>query len=362
MVRISAVNAISASVERTRDFLFRPFRWGTFLKLGLVAIVTEGVGGNFNSSHGGHTPEHGPSAHSPFTMPSAGQHFHSPLNLGPEGIVVIVAAVLLALLLSGFVVYLITRLRFAYFHCLIHNVREIRPGWYLYREEATRFFWFNVLVGVCFLLVVALIAIPFGLGFWRIVHQIPPGSHPDWGAMLALILPLIPIVLALALAGILADIVLRDWMMPHYALDNASAAEAWHWVWNNIKAEKREFFVYTVLRLILPTIATIALFVVLLIPGGIIAGSVAVLEYGVHSAFAGTSGASWAAGIFLEVFFGVLAFGFALLLGICLGGPLSTGIRQFALMFYGGRYPALGAILFPPPPQPPAGLVGAPIA
>jgi hypothetical protein len=359
MVPISAVNAISAAVERTRDFLFRPFRWGTFLKLGLVAIVTEGVGSNFNSSHGGRAPEHGPAPHSPFTLPLAGQHFHSPFNLGPEGIVVIVAAVLLALLLSGFVVYLITRLRFAYFHCLIHNVREIRPGWYLYREQATRFFWFNVVVGVCFLLVVALVAIPFAAGFWRLFHQIPPGGHPDWGALLALILPLIPIVIVLALAGVLTDIILRDWMLPHYALDDASAGEAWDWVWENIKAEKREFFVYTVLRLILPTIATIALFVVLLIPGAMVAGSIAALEYGVHSAFAGTSGGSWVAGVFLEVFFGVVAFGFILLLGICLGGPLSTGIRQFALMFYGGRYPALGNILFPPPPPTPVGLGGA---
>ena len=89
-----------------------------------------------------------------------------------------------------------------------------------------------------------------------------------------------------------------------------------------------------------------------------VAGSIAMLEYGVHSAFAGTSGGSWVAGVLLEVFFGMVAFGFVLLLGICLGGPLSTGIRQFALMFYGGRYPALGDILFPPALPPSMGLGG----
>lgn len=350
MVPISAVDAISPAVERTREFLFRPFRWGTFLKLGLVAIITEGVGSNFNSSHGGHAPEHGPAANAPFTMPSVGPQFHSPFNLGPEGIAAIVAAVLLALLFAGLVVYLITRLRFAYFHCLIYNVKEIRPGWHIYREPATRFFWFNVVVGLCFLLVVALVALPFGAGFWRLFHEIPPGGHPDWAMLLALVLPLIPIAILLVIAGVLADVILRDWMLPHYALDNASASDAWDRVWTTIKAEKRQFFVYALLRLILPTIATIALFIVLLIPGAVVAGSVAMLEYGLHSAFAGTSGASWAAGIFLEAFFGIIAFGFALLLGICLGGPLSTGIREYALMFYGGRYQTLGDILFPPPP------------
>ena len=99
---------------------------------------------------------------------------------------------------------------------------------------------------------------------------------------------------------------------------------------------------------------------VLVIPGLVIAGSLGMVEYGIHSAFANASGASAAAGIFLEVFFGVLAFGFVLLASICLGGPLSTAIREYALIFYGGRYQALGDILVPPPPPPPAALRSAP--
>lgn len=343
MRAISAADAISPAVQRTREFLFSPFRWGTFLKLGLVAIVTEGVGSNFRSSShgGGPAPQHGPMIHSPFA-------------LHPEWIAVIVAAVLLAIVVCTVLFYLITRLRFAFFHCLIHNVKEIRPGWHIYRVPATRFFWLNVLVGFCFLLAMALIAIPFVAGFWRLFHNIPPGGHPDIPLMIGLILPLIPLILLLVLAGVLADIILRDWMLPHYALDNAGAGEAWDRVWARIKAEKREFFVYALLRLILPTIAIVALFFVLLLPGLVIAASLGLVEYGIHSAFAQATGASWAAGIFLEVFFGVLAFGFALLLGICLGGPLSTGIREYALMFYGGRYQTLGDILVPPPPPPPA--------
>ena len=54
-------------------------------------------------------------------------------------------------------------------------------------------------------------------------------------------------------------------------------------------------------------------------------------------------------GIFLEVLIGVVAFGIVLFAVICLGGPLSTAVRQYALLFYGGRYQKLGDILFPPP-------------
>jgi hypothetical protein len=60
-------------------------------------------------------------------------------------------------------------------------------------------------------------------------------------------------------------------------------------------------------------------------------------------------------GIFLQVLVGVIAFAAALLAWIVIGGPLSTAIRQYALVFYGSRYQPLGNVLFPPPPvAPPA--------
>jgi hypothetical protein len=112
-------------------------------------------------------------------------------------------------------------------------------------------------------------------------------------------------------------------------------------------AEKRQFLVYGLLRVILPTIAAIGAFIVLALPGLMVAGSVAAIEWGVHSMFSGATGSSWLVGILLEVFFGVVAFGFAVLASICVGGPLSTGLREYALIFYGGRYKALGDFLYP---------------
>jgi len=156
----------------------------------------------------------------------------------------------------------------------------------------------------------------------------------------------------LALVGVALDVILRDWMLPHYALEDASAGEAWEEVWDHITAEKSQFAVYALLRLILPVIAMIGLFIVLLIPGLMVAGSVAAIVYAIHSAFADATGASALVGILLQVFFGVVAFCYALLAGICLGGPLSTGVREYALIFYGGRYQALGDLLYPSPPLP----------
>ncbi|HUX28912.1 MAG TPA: hypothetical protein VMV39_08985 [Terracidiphilus sp.] len=352
MRAISAADAVSLAVQRTKEFLFKPFRWGTYLKLGLVAILTDGFASNFNSSsHNFQSSKQGGTPLGPGPMP------WSQFHVAPQLIAVVAAAVLLVIVLSAFVFYLITRLRFAYFHCLIHNTKEIRPGWWFYREQALRFFWLNVVVGFCFLAVMLLIAVPFADGFWRLFQEMHQTGHLDVGLLLSLVLPLIPIILLLVLAGALANLLLRDCMMPHIALDDATAGEAWSQAWAHIRAEKKQFLVYALLRIVLPIVATVGLFMVLLLPGLMVAGSFTAIEFFIHSAFANATGASALVGVLLEAFFGVLAFGFALLAGICLGGPISTGIREYALVFYGGRYRELGDILYPPPPATTNGLL-----
>jgi hypothetical protein len=213
-----------------------------------------------------------------------------------------------------------------------------------------RFFCLNLGVGFCFLLALALVSIPFIAGFRRLIHAIQPGGQPDLASVLALVLPLIPVILLLVLVAFLLDVILRDWMLPHFALEDATAGEAWEAVWERIQEEPRQFLAYVLLRLVLPLIASFALFVVLLIPGLMLAGTVGAIEYGIHSAFVDSTGASALVGILLQVFFGVIAFGFLMLASICLGGPVSTGVREYALVFYGGRYAELGELLNPPQP------------
>ena len=169
--------------------------------------------------------------------------------------------------------------------------------------------------------------------------------------LLSLVLPLIPILILLSLAGVLSDLILRDWMLPHYALEDATAGEAWAQVWRSMMAEKKKFIVYAVLRVVLPFIASVCVFMILAIPGLIVVGVIAALEYGLHSAFADATGGAAVAGILLQVFFGLVAFALTLLASICIGGPLSTGVREYALVFYGGRYRLLGDLLYPPVPS-----------
>ena len=336
MLPISAAEAVSPAINRTRQFLFAPpFRWGTFLKLCLVAAITEGLGTNlrtaFNNKQGHSNPGPG------------NVIFH----FTPEMIAIIVLGSIVGIAVVVVLTYVITRLRFAFFHCLITNTRAIRPGWRLYREQATRFFWMNIVVGLCYLLMIGLMISPFVPGFIRFFHGWQNAGHPDLGLLLSLALPLIPIFLLVVLVGMMLDIALRDWMLPHYALEDASAGQAWAAVWERVLAEKGSFFVYVLLRLVLPICAAIGLFIVLLIPSAVLIGMVAFVEYGIHTAFASASGLSAIIGVLLEVFIGLVSLGFAVVIGISIGGPISTAIREYALLFYGSRYPKLGDLLFP---------------
>lgn len=336
MLAMSAADAISPAIQRTRAFLFRPFRLASFLKLCLVACITESIGGNFQfGGAGGHASHH----HS---------NFYLPPTLTAGWITLAVVFAITAIMVGCVVYYLVTRLRFAYFHCLIHNTKEIRSGWRLYSAQAMRFFWLNLAVGFCFLLVMVLIALPFVAGFWKIFRNVHAGAHPNVGSILILILPLIPIILLLVLAAISADLILRDLMMPHFALENATAGEAWSAVWTRIKTEKGSFVVYALLRILLPMAALVVAFMVLIIPAVLFFAAVIGAEAGLHAVLSNASSAAAAIGVLLEVLIGVVAFAIALLVGIAVGGPVGTAIRQYALLFYGSRYQPLANLLWPP--------------
>jgi hypothetical protein len=340
MQALSAADAVSPAVHRTKNYLFRPFELGTYLKLCLVAVITEGLGGNFNSSMpGGGSKAHGHAPPNPTPAPA-----HVPIS--PELIALIVVCTVLAIVAAIAIYYLVTRLRFAFFHCLIRQTKEIAPGWHFYREQSNRFFFLSLVIGIIFLLMMTVIALPFVIGIFHVFRS--SGGHPDVMRLLSYFLPLIPIIILAVLIGITIQIVLRDFMMPHMALENLSAGDAWAAARERIVAEKGNFFVYALLRIVIPIAGLMALFMVLLIPGLLLLGGTTLVFVALHSAFAHAAGGAAIVGILLQVIVGIVAFCILAFIGVFFGGPLSIWVRNYALMFYGGRYQLLGNILAPP--------------
>jgi hypothetical protein len=333
----SATQAISPAVERTKSLLFRPFEWGSFLKLCFIAILTEGSSGGFNagSPGGGHGAPHLHNASFPSQF--------NPAQFNPAWIPAFIAIGLAVFVLAFALFYLIVRLRFALFYCLIHQSRQIRPGWRLYREQAFRYFLLSIGIGLGFIAIVAAIAVPFVFGFVRLFHD-HQADQVSVGAVLSLILLLIPVILLVILAAIAINVILRDFMLPHIALDNATAGEAWAAVRVHIAQEKGPFLLYTVLRVLLPIAVFFAMVIALIIPVLVLAGIGGLAVTGLHAVL------GHIAAIVATIICIAIVVAFVLFACICLGGPLCIGIRNYALVFYGGRYPVLGNILWPPAP------------
>jgi MFS family permease len=338
MIALSAADAISPAIERTKRFLFHPFEWGTYLKLCAVAVLTEGFSANFRSSTPGGSPTHAATAPQVPFIPT-------------PGLIAAIVGGIIAVLIVGLVLfYLVTRLRFAFFHCLIHQTKEILPGWRLYQEQAGRFFMLNVVVGLIFLGIAGLVALPFVSRLIVFFRAAGRGHHIDFFQLFSLILPLIIVVSLLALLAFATDIVMRDFILPHYALENATAGDAWTSVRENLALEPGPFLFYAVLRILLPAIGFIALFIAMAIPGLIIFGILGIAFAGLHAMSANAAGIFAFLGTLFEALIGLIGVGLAVFLSIFFGGPLSVGVRNYALLFYGGRYQLLGDTMYPPPP------------
>jgi hypothetical protein len=334
----SAVDAISPAIDRTTNYLFRPFKFSTYLKLAAVACITEGFSANSNFSWNQSYPS------------STGSSM--PFNLSSEAIALIVIGVVACIAISFYLFYLIIRLRFAFFHCLAHQTKEIRPAWRLYRVQGMRYFIASLIVGAIFLCVIALVAILFVFCFYGLYQSSHAGGEFAFGSYCLLLVPLIGIVLCLCLAGYVVNVVLHDFILPHMALENLPFLQAWAAAKTRIGAEKGSFFLYIFLRLILTIAAMIALFIITFIPLMIIFGALALSEVGFHALQESTTGVAAFACVFFEIVLGLVGFVFGLLVAFLLGGPIATWIRNYALLFYGGRYQALGDIVSPEPRAP----------
>ena len=337
MIVYSASDAISPAINRTKSYLFHRFRFWTYIKLCLVAVLTDGASSfTGNSSGTNHN-----STHSFLALPGSATDF---------GVLVILPAVLLALALMLWIWYLLVRLRFAYFHCLVYQTKEIGPGWRLYAQPAMRMFQFQLVVVLIFLAAVALIVGPF---FFFFRGALAGGAQPGIGTTLSVIAVLTPFVFALIFVSIALEIITHDFMLPQMALEGMTIGEAWHAARLHYLAEKGSFWFYGFLRIVLAIVGGIVAVVILIIPIVFAGLLFFAFYYALHSMLADATGFALFVRESVLILIGTIGAALAILLCISIGGPIATWKRYYALLFYGGRFPQLGDLLSPPPPPPP---------
>lgn len=317
---------------RTFRYCFRPFDCLSFLRMAAVAVMSEGVLIN-----------------SRFWIPDVFSfnfsHFDFTTLLSPETIffTILEAALIISLFFIGS--YVSVHLRFVFFHCVVHETKQIEPVWALYRISAMRFFR----VALLFWLTVVGLTAAVLFGFVSVAISVfklrTPEGKFDPGVFLVTFLPCMGFALMVCLGAALAHVVMVDFILPHMALEELTFREAWTAVKIRIRANGETFFSYLILRLGLPfmlwTIAALAVWFL----GQTIFGFLEMFAVAINSMLENATGALLVCRITTEILIELLAFGLGVLISLCLGGPLATFIRNYALLFYAGHYRQLANIL-----------------
>lgn len=229
---ISVTEPVSPALERVKTMLFKPFDLGKWFTIGFcawLAFLGEGGsgGGGFNNTFNNNfnTNSRGPAGNSlRHTYHQARDYV---LNNLDWIIPAAAAAMILLLALWLLVLWLSSRGRFMFLHCVALDKAEVAEPWNKFEREANSLFWFRLVLGlVGMVLMLPMLAVIAGVIVRMILH-----GEPDVGSiMVAAGLGLIFLVAVILFA--LIHKFTEDFVVPILFLRGGNCLAAW-----------REFFV-----------------------------------------------------------------------------------------------------------------------
>jgi hypothetical protein len=345
---ISAVDAIGPAVERTKNFMFRPFQWARWWRIGLLGLAT----GEFAST-GGCNPSSITDVINAAKRQHPQQHFTaSPcphLGISPAQMAAMITVLVIGIMVLVFVhLYVSSVLRFVLFDAAAAGRYRLREGWGRWHSAGIRYFLFQL----CFLFLALagyalLLGVP-GAAAWSAGVFRSPHEH---AGLLALgVIILLPLLIVYAVAMALVNLFVKDFAVPMMALENMPVTDALSNIWQRIKSAKGEYAGYVGIKVVLAIAIGIAMAIVqffillvLLVPVIVAAIAIgiatpAVFQNPLMLAFAITS-------VFVLILFLLFVVGI-------ISAPIVYFFQAYVLTFFSSRYPPLWNLMHPAPPIP----------
>ena len=339
---ISAMDSITLAFEHTKRQIFKPFRFGQWVRLAIVGLLAGelGSGGNFN------VPSQ-PNHPGPGSIPGIGEVFH---KIDPA----ILASVITVLVITGVVLifvmaYISSVMRFILFDSVLTKECRIRAGWSRRQENGWKYFlWQLGLLLTTFAGAIILIGGPaafaFGMGWFQ-----PPRAHVAQLALTGIFVFILFVGFLIALA--LVHVLTKDFVVPQMAFEGISALEAWRRLWPMIEAETKGYAIYVGMKIVLTIVAGIAIGIVALILGLILAipliGAVVAAVIAAKSA-----GLTWnILTISAAVVAGCALFAIFFFVVSLISVPAMVFFPAYSIYFFAARYRPLSVALYSPVPQ-----------
>lgn len=369
MTALSPLDALGPAFRRTREVLAEPFRLGFFLKIALIAALTQP---SFYSAtitypidglqfafmpHAGHRTG--------FAGVGYGSSFVATPNLAAFGVIAVLIGIVVAVALWVLFTYLYCRLRFTVFDLVVYKRGRVGQAWSAYGRQSWRFFGLIILVSLAFLIVAAIVIGPALLNFIRVIKPLATaGSNPNPFAMLGAMFPFLLSAVAVGLLWAVVDSLMQDFLLPPMAIDDAPLESALGRFFHLARTNFGSLALYVLLRFVVGigmTWVLMLVFFAILVIGGLAVYGVGTLIY--HALWAGMVGQVVCVALAILVGLIVLAIYFAAIISIY--GVSAVFKQSYAAYFFGGRYAALGDRLepplaavvtefSPPPPLPPS--------
>ncbi len=221
--RISVIDPIGPAVDRVKAMLFAPFDLVRWLVIGFCAwLANLGKGGFPGGFRGGFRG----------TIPPGGldwEHIRREVEgfFGMDLVVVMVIGglvlVILGVVVAIVVLWLSSRGRFMFLHCVAQNKAEVKIPWHKYRQQANSLFLFRLVAGIIFYVSIGLLALPVALLAGLIMRGGDRVAFGIVGIVLIVVLVLIP-------AGIIYSLILkftRDFVVPIMYLHGCTCVQGW---------------------------------------------------------------------------------------------------------------------------------------
>jgi hypothetical protein len=352
---LSAVACISPAIAQTKQQLFLPFQRQRWARLALICLLTGefaggggGFSGNFNASPARTKGGNG-------LVALSNIHWDQILPWLPW----ILTGVVLLLLFVLLWIYVGSVYRFVLFDSVLYDRCELKGSWTRWEPcGRSYFYWCLAFFVVCTAGYSLLIGAPLLIA-WRAGLFHHPSEHlaPLILGGAALLFLLIVFIILCAVISLFA----KDFCIPIMAMENVGVVDAGRRLLPILAADKLGFTGYVLMKIVLAmataimvAIATLLTLVMLMIPLGI--GGL-ILYFG-GKALGLTLNVAI---ISVLVLVGAVILAGFLCLALLINTPPMVFFQSYVLHFLGSRYPALGAILFPPPPEtPPTSLLDPP--
>jgi hypothetical protein len=165
---ISVSIPVSQAIEHVKRVLFNPFDAGKWFTIGFCAWLAQLGQGGFGGSYGGGNGRN----QNPQEMIQRGRDF---LTANLYWIVpVAIALVVIGIVLWVLIVWLSSRGKFMFLHCVAYDKAEVRVPWHLFRREANSLFWFRLTLGLVQIFSILPLLAAIALLIWHMIQRGAP--------------------------------------------------------------------------------------------------------------------------------------------------------------------------------------------